>query len=111
MCDTGYIRVDTIDDAFISKLMQIKSNPSMIKVRATELDFVDINKIEAELKSIDQAIENLTGALSENSSSTAASHIIKQIEKLDASKVRLESSLYSAMQNNKSRNQKKRQKT
>lgn len=101
VCDTGYIRVDTIDDAFISKLMQIKSNPSMIKVRATELDFVDINKIEAELKSIDQAIENLTGALSENSSSTAASHIIKQIEKLDASKVRLESSLYSAMQNNK----------
>ena len=71
VCDTGYIRVDTIDDAFIKKLMQIKSNPDMIKVRTTELDFVDINKIEAELKSIEQAIENLTNTLSENSSSTA----------------------------------------
>ena len=101
VCDTGYIRVDTIDDAFIKKLMQIKSNPDMIKVRTTELDFVDINKIEAELKSIEQAIENLTNTLSENSSSTAAAYIIKQIEKLDANKAKLESSLYSAMQNNK----------
>lgn len=101
VCDTGYIRVDTIDDAFIQKLSRIKANPDMIKVRAAELDFVDVNKIEKEIKSIEQAIDNLTNTLSENNNSTAASYIIKQIEKFDADKVKLESSLYSAIQNNK----------
>ena len=84
----------------LNKLLQIKYNPDMISIRKSELEYVDINSLTKELHTIEQSIENLTTALAGNTESSAASYIIKQIEKLDKSKRKLEDSLCAAEYNN-----------
>lgn len=100
VCNTGYTKVLDIDDAFLNKLLQIKYNPGMINIRKSELEYIDVNSLSKELHTVEQSIENLTTALAANTESSAASYIIKQIEKLDKNKRKLEESLCAAEYNN-----------
>lgn len=99
-CDTGYIKVDTIDSLFIQKLGKIKLNPESIILK-TESGYVNTDKLHTDLKRVTDGIHNLTNALMENSSSSASSYIISQIEKLDKEKQLLEKKLSTAEQNNR----------
>lgn len=99
-CNSGYIRVADIDNAFLDILLQIKSNPEMIRLRKEELSYTDVDILKKELKGIQQSIDNLTNTLMDNIGSTASSYIVKQIENLDKDKRKLESSLVTAEMNN-----------
>lgn len=99
-CDTGYIKVDTIDSLFIQKLREIKLNPASITLK-TESGYINTDKMRADLKKTTDAIHNLTTALMENSGSSASSYIIAQIEKLDLEKQILEKKLIAAEQSNR----------
>lgn len=72
----------------------------MINIRKSELEYIDVNSLSKELHTVEQSIENLTTALAANTESSAASYIIKQIEKLDKNKRKLEESLCAAEYNN-----------
>lgn len=99
-CNTGYVRVDLIDNLFIQKLREIKLNPDSIVLK-NESRYINTDTIRTDLKKTTDAIHNLTSALMENSESSAASYIIEQIEKLDKEKQILEKKLNSAEQNNR----------
>lgn len=99
-CNTGYIKVDAIDNLFIQKLREIKLNPDSIVLKA-ESGYVNTDKLHTDLKKTTDAIHNLTSALMENGDSSAASYIIAQIEKLDKEKQIIEKKLISAEQRNR----------
>lgn len=99
-CDTGYVKVDTVDALFINKLREIQLDPSSIVLKA-ESGYVHTDKLRADLKKNMDAIRNLTNALMGNSESSAASYIIAQIEKLDKEKRLLEKKLAAAEQHNR----------
>lgn len=99
-CNTGYIKVDTIDNLFIQKLREMKLNPDCIVLKA-ESAYVNTDKLKVDLKRVTDGIHNLTNALMENSGSSASSYIIAQIEKLDREKQILEKKLNAAEQSNR----------
>ena len=99
-CDTGYVRVDTVDNLFIEKLRQIKLDPDSIVLKS-ESGYINTDKLRADLKKVSDGIRNLTNALMENSSSSASSYIISQIEQLDKEKRLLENKLLAAEQSNR----------
>lgn len=99
-CNTGYIKVDTVDTAFIDKLRAIKLNPDSIVLK-TDSGYVNTDKLRADLKKNTDAIRNLTNALMSNSESSAATYIITQIETLDKEKRLLEKKLAAAEQSNR----------
>lgn len=82
-CSSKYVRVDVIDELFLKQLKKIKINPDFIKLRIIDTDEADVNTMYTELNSINARLCNLTKALSDNSSSCAARHIIAQMEELD----------------------------
>lgn len=100
VCDTGYVKVDTIDSLFIEKLREIKPNPNRIVLK-TESNYVNTDKLRSNLKKTTDNIRNLTNALMENSESSAATYIIAQIEALDKEKQRIEKKLNAAEKNNR----------
>lgn len=99
-CNTGYVKVDIIDNLFIQKLREIKLNPDSIALKA-ESGYVNTDKLHIDLKRVTDGIHNLTNALMENSGSSASSYIITQIEKLDKEKQVLERKLNAAEKNNR----------
>ena len=99
-CNTGYIKVETIDNLFIQKLREIKLNPESITLKNAS-GYVDTSKMRSDLKRATDSIHNLTNALMENSESSATSYIIAQIEKLDKEKHLLEKRINSAEQSNR----------
>ena len=99
-CNTGYIKVETIDNLFIEKLREIKLDPESIILK-TETGYVNTDKLHKYIRKTTDAIQNLTNALMGNSESAAASYIIAQIEKLDREKQILEKKLRDAEQNNR----------
>lgn len=98
-CNTGYVKVDTIDSIFIQKLQEMKLKPDSIVLKA-EAGYINTDKLRTDLKRITDSIHNLTNALMENTGSSASSYIIAQIEKLDKEKQILERKLSAAEKNN-----------
>ncbi len=99
-CNTGYMKVETVDSAFIDKLQAIKLNPDSIVLK-TDSGYINTDKLRANLKKNTDAIRNLTNALMSNSESSAAAYIIAQIEALDKEKRLLENKLAAAEQSNR----------
>ena len=93
-CDSGYVRVDKIDDMFIDYLQKIKIDPSLISLRQSKQRTVtDTKQLQDDIARLKKSIENLTAALMEHSASSAASYIVAQIEKLDSEKRQAEYAL------------------
>lgn len=93
-CDSGYVRVDKIDDMFIDYLQKIKIDPSLISLRQPKQQTVtDTRQLQDDIARLEKSIENLTATLMEHFASSAASYIVAQIEKLDAEKRQVEYAL------------------
>ncbi len=94
-CNTGYIRIEEVEEAFLSQLRTIRLKPSIIELRQPEKE-LDKKAIQSELHTLETSIKNLTAALTQAMDTAAAGYIIKQISDLDAQKSSLESSLHKA---------------
>lgn len=92
-CDSGYTRVDTIDELFMNELKKIKINPDFIKLQTSNTEDADIASMQVELNALDTQLANLAKALAENASSSAAKYIIAQMETLDKQQASLKTSL------------------
>ena len=99
ICDNGYTKVSTVDEAFLQELSKIKLNPDSIELM-DDVSFVDTAKLKANLKKANDAIRNLMSTLSSNENSSAAKYIIAELEKLDQEKNALERKIKSAEQHN-----------
>lgn len=95
-CNTNYVRVDEIEKAFLNELRFLRLNPSSIKQRSQAESILDARVLRSEIRSLEESIHNLTGALSQAMETAAAGYIIKQIADLDRKKSILESSLRKA---------------
>lgn len=97
-CDTGYVRIEEVEDAFLKQLRRIRFNPEGFKLHQNETDgsLRSTASLKAEIKQIHESIDNLTDALMASMDSPAASYIVSKIEELDKSKCILESSLRQA---------------
>lgn len=95
-CNTDYIRVSSVEDAFLRELRKIRFSPEHIHLRQESADQHDIDSLQAEIARVEKSIDNLTSALTLAMESPAACHIIAQIEKLDRQKKNLESELLQA---------------
>lgn len=98
-CDTGYVRIRDVEDAFLEQLRSIRFNPNRLKLRAdTGSNMLqDSAAIKADLKQVENSINNLTASLMNAMDSTASSYIIAKIEELDQNKRILENNLRQAM--------------
>lgn len=96
-CNTGYTRIEKVDESFLKQLRKIRFNPDGFKLRPNEEnDFQSSTSLKAELRQIEQSIGNLTLALTQAMESPAAAYIIKQIDSLDKQKKTLENNLRKA---------------
>lgn len=97
-CDTGYTRIEEVEDAFLKQLRRIRLNPEGFKLHRDEMDgsLQSTSSIRAELKQLQASIDNLTNALMTAMDSTASSYIVTKIEELDKSKRVLEGNLRQA---------------
>lgn len=96
-CDSGYFRVDQVEDAFLRELHRIRFNPAGFSLRQNaETAFRDISEIRQDLRTIQDGVDNLTSALMQAQGSSAASYIITRIEELDRQKKSLEAELRKA---------------
>ncbi|MCM1387847.1 MAG: recombinase family protein [Bacillus sp. (in: Bacteria)] len=96
-CNTGYVRIEQVEEAFLKQLRQIRFNPDGFKLRPDSSDALQsISSIKEELKQAQSAIDNLTAALTNAMDSPAAAYIITKIEELDKNKKMLETNLRKA---------------
>lgn len=95
-CDSGYVKVDILERAFLAQLRQIRLHPEF-HLRPDPLSLPDTKTLQAEIRRIDDSISNLTSALAQAMETSAAGYIVKQIDDLDGRKRKLESSLRKAM--------------
>lgn len=95
-CDSGYVRIEKIEEAFLRQLRKIRLNPEGLLVRSDNTPITDVNILKGEIRKAHVSIDNLTAALTQALDTSAASYIIKQIEKLDKEKQTLELSLKKA---------------
>lgn len=96
-CDTGYTRVDDIDDRFLQELKKIKLSPDSLELEEN-VSYVDTGKMRTDLKKTIDSIRNLMNALSGSADSAAAKYIIAELESLDKEKSVLEKKLRTAEQ-------------
>lgn len=88
-CDRKFTRVEILDGAVIKILKQIRLDRSLIDNYIYEdassifLSVRSRSDIQKDISNAENQIANLTRALSQNSSSTAAKYIIDDIEKID----------------------------
>lgn len=83
-CQIRYYKIDDIDSLFIRRLREIKLNPHDIRLQEdTDTEYLNPVAIKSSIKSTENAIQNLTLQLQQNSESSAAKYIIAQIEELD----------------------------
>lgn len=92
-CDSEYVRVHLVEEAFLRELRSIRLLPDSFSLRRETTSEADIQVIRADIQKTEKSIDNLTAALSQAMDSPAAAYIISQIEKLDRQKRTLESSL------------------
>ncbi len=96
-CNTGYIRTEHVEEAFLKQLRRIRFNPDGFKLRPDAGGSLQsISSIKEELKQTVTAIDNLTSALMGATDSPAAAYIISRIEELDRQKKALEADLRKA---------------
>lgn len=98
-CNTGYVKVEIIDDLFIEKLHQIQLDQNSI-ILQNEKTYINTSDIRTNLKKVETSIKNLTSTLMEHKDSSASAYIIEQIEMLDKEKKALSRRLSKAEQNN-----------
>ncbi|MDO4267419.1 MAG: recombinase family protein [Eubacteriales bacterium] len=96
ICNSEYVRVEQIDEAFLQELRRMRLNPSLIQCRKEVPEGLDPEMLQAELLKTQKAIGNLTAALQQAMDTPAAAYIIDQISSLDAQKRALESDLRKA---------------
>ena len=96
-CNTGYVRIEQVEEAFLKQLRKIRFNPDGFKLRPDASGSLQsISSLKEELKQAQTSIDNLTAALTNAMDSPAASYIIAKIEELDKHKKTLESNLRKA---------------
>ncbi len=100
VCNTEYVRVNIIDNLFIQKLQEIKLSPESIVLK-TDTEYINTDKLKADVKKAETAIANLTKVLMDNMTSSASGYIIAQIETLDREKSLLAQKLEAAERNNR----------
>lgn len=93
-CNTGYIPVNQVEEAFIKQLRKIRFNPDGFKLRQDNAGNLQTSSaLRAEIRQLDTSISNLTTALTQAMDSPASAYIIKQIGDLDSQKKKLEANL------------------
>ena len=96
-CNTGYIRTEQVEEAFLRQLRRIRFNPDGFKLRPDAGGSIhSVSSIREELKQAGAAIDNLTAALMGATDSPAAAYIVSKIEELDKKKKALETELRKA---------------
>lgn len=97
-CNTSYVRISDVEDAFLRELRKIRFNPEGFKLhRDAVTDTIQsVTSIKAEIKQTQTAIDNLTTTLMNAMDSTASSYIVAKIEELDKQKRALETNLRQA---------------
>lgn len=96
-CNTGYLRIEQVEEAFLKQLRKIRFNPDGFKLHEdTSGNLQSISAIKEELKQTQSSIDNLTAALMSAMDSPAASYIIAKIEEQDKHKKTLETNLRKA---------------
>lgn len=96
VCNTGYVKVNHVDNAFLDQLKSIRLNPSGLKLSEPDTVHWNIPAIKNEIRQLDQSIQNLTSALTQAMESSASAYIIQQINSLDTQKKKLENNLKKA---------------
>lgn len=93
-CNSGFTRVDQVDESFLKQLRCMRLNPDNICLRKeTPFPQQDTAALQTELKDIQKSLDNLTDSLMQAMESPAAAYIIAKIEKLDKQKTALENKL------------------
>lgn len=85
-CNTAYIRIEEVEEAFLHQLRKIRFDPQGFQLRDDCTGLVDSKSLKAELKYLQESINNLTNALTQAMDTPAATYIIRQITELDAQK-------------------------
>lgn len=93
VCNSGYTRIEKLDDSFLQQLREIRLNPSGIRLRDETENTLDVKSLRSDISRIEKSIGNLTAALTQAMDTAAAGYIINQISELDRQKSTLESSL------------------
>lgn len=97
ICNTGYVRIEEVEEAFLKQLRRIRFNPDGFKLHTDPAGTLQSTAaIKKELKQIENSIANLTDALMGAMDSSASSYIVAKIEELDKNKKALEVSLRQA---------------
>lgn len=96
-CNTGYMRIEQVEEAFLKQLRKIRFNPGGFKLHPDSSGTLQSSAfIKEELKQTQSSIDNLTTALTNAMDSPAASYIINKITELDKHKKTLETNLRKA---------------
>lgn len=96
-CNTGNVRIEKVEEAFLQQLRKIRLNPEGLKLRPDSSDALQsASSIKDELKQVQASIDNLTAALMNAMDSSASSYIIAKIEEMDKQKKTLETNLRKA---------------
>ena len=96
-CNTGYVRMEPVEDAFLQQLRKIRFNPEDFKLRPDSTGTLhSVSSIKSDLKQVQASIDNLTAALMNAMDSSASSYIITKIEEMDKQKKTLETNLRKA---------------
>ena len=96
-CNTRYVRIGEVEEAFLKQLRRIRFNPDGFKLHPDSDDTLQsATTIKEELKQLENSIDNLTAALMNAMDSAASSYIVAKIEELDKNKKVLEANLRQA---------------
>lgn len=93
ICNSGYVRVETVDASFLQQLQELRLDPSSIRLRTDSRPAKNPRTIRAEMNALEKSIRNLTSALTQAMDTAAAGYIIDQIGELAQQKSALETSL------------------
>lgn len=95
-CNSGYIRIEGVDQSFLNQLRRLRLNPDSLKLRKDSDDLPDAKSLRSQIRTMDESIRNLTAALEQALDTSAIGYIIRKISELDKEKHSLEISLQKA---------------
>ncbi len=95
-CNSGYIRIEEVEQSFLQQLRDIRLTPACIKMRELPSVVTDIKAVKSDLQTTEESIRNLTLALAQAMDTAASGYIIKEITELDKKKNSLELSIRKA---------------
>lgn len=95
-CNSGYVRVEEVEQSFLAQLRKIRFNPEGFRIRQQPEGLLDARTLRNELRTLEESIKNLTSALTQAMDTAAAGYIIQQISDLDKRKHALEISMQKA---------------